>query len=92
MAESHVRAALGRLADAEHLLLHMGLYDGDYLVDWLGGVLKDIGIKATNFDITSEQQETLFMNGQNSARRWLDRQQALTRPGHHTTIGAAKRT
>jgi NTE family protein len=44
MAESHVRAALGRLADAEHLLLHMGLYDGDYLLEWLGGVLKDIGV------------------------------------------------
>lgn len=44
MAKSHVRAALGGLADAEHLLLHMGLYDGDYLLDWLGGVLKDIGV------------------------------------------------
>jgi NTE family protein len=44
MAVSHVRAALGGLADAEHLLLHMGLYDGDYLVSWLGGVLKDIGV------------------------------------------------
>jgi len=44
MARSHMRAALGGLADAEHLLLHMGLYDGDYLLDWLGGVLKDIGI------------------------------------------------
>ena len=44
MAKSHVRAALGGLADAEHLLLHMGLYDGDYLLDWLGGVLNDIGV------------------------------------------------
>jgi NTE family protein len=44
MAVSHIRAALGGVADAEHLLLHMGLYDGDYLLEWLGGVLKDIGI------------------------------------------------
>jgi NTE family protein len=45
MAKSRVRAALGGAADAEHLLLHMGLYDGDYLLDWLGGVLKDIGVE-----------------------------------------------
>jgi NTE family protein len=44
MAEGRVRAALGGLADAEHLLLHMGLYNGDYLVEWLGGVLNDIGV------------------------------------------------
>jgi NTE family protein len=44
MAKGHLRAALGGLGDAEHLLLHMGLYDGDYLIDWLGGVLTDIGI------------------------------------------------
>lgn len=43
-AVGHFRAALGGLGDAEHLLLHMGLYDGDYLIDWLGGVLADIGI------------------------------------------------
>lgn len=44
MAKGHLREALGGLGDAEHLLLHMGLYDGDYLLDWLGGVLSDIGI------------------------------------------------
>lgn len=44
MAKSRLRAALGGLADAEHLLLHMGIYDGDYLLDWLGGVLKEIGV------------------------------------------------
>ncbi|HXP21897.1 MAG TPA: patatin-like phospholipase family protein [Streptosporangiaceae bacterium] len=44
MAKSRLRAALGGMADAEQLLLHMGMYDGDYLVDWLGGVLKDIGV------------------------------------------------
>jgi NTE family protein len=44
MAKGHLRAALGGLGDAEQLLLHMGLYDGDYLLDWLGGVLTDIGV------------------------------------------------
>lgn len=44
MATGHIRAALGGIVDAEHLLLHMGLYDGDYLLEWLGGVLKDIGV------------------------------------------------
>lgn len=44
MAKGHLRAALGGLGDAQQLVLHMGLYDGDYLIDWLGGVLSDIGI------------------------------------------------
>src|SRR5436190_2039036 len=65
MAESHVRAALGRLADAEHLLLHMGLYDGDYLVDWLGGVLKDIGV--THFG-------DLRLNDPEANRMWTPQQ------------------
>ncbi|MGH3840499.1 MAG: patatin-like phospholipase family protein [Pseudonocardiaceae bacterium] len=42
--KSRLRAALGKVGDAERLLLHMGLYDGDYLIDWLGGVLRDIGV------------------------------------------------
>ena len=42
-AKSHLRKALGGLGDAQQLLLHMGLYDGDYLIDWLDGVLSDIG-------------------------------------------------
>ncbi|MGF7235595.1 MAG: patatin-like phospholipase family protein [Frankia sp.] len=43
MAASRVRAAWGIAGDAEHLLLHAGLYDGDYLIEWLGGVLNEIG-------------------------------------------------
>jgi NTE family protein len=43
MAKGHLREAMGGLGDAQHLLLHMGLYDGDYLIDWLSGVLSDIG-------------------------------------------------
>jgi NTE family protein len=42
-AKSHLRKALGGMGDAQQLLLHMGLYDGDYLIDWLDGVLTDIG-------------------------------------------------
>src|SRR5215472_16984948 len=44
MAKGHLRRALGGMGDAGQLLLHMGLYDGDYLIDWLGGVLSDIGV------------------------------------------------
>jgi NTE family protein len=39
-AEEH----LGILGEAEHLAVHMGIYDGDYLVQWLGGALEEIGI------------------------------------------------
>jgi NTE family protein len=42
--ESWLRRRFGRVGDAEHLLLHMGLYSGDYLVEWLGGLLDRIGI------------------------------------------------
>jgi NTE family protein len=33
-----------RLGDAVHLMRHMGLHDGDYLIEWLGRVLDGIGI------------------------------------------------
>lgn len=39
-AERH----LGPAAKAGHLALHMGIYDGDYLVDWLGDALSEIGV------------------------------------------------
>jgi NTE family protein len=39
-AERH----LGVAGEAAHLVLHLGVYDGDYLVEWLGGVLDDIGV------------------------------------------------
>ena len=44
MTKSHLRSTFGRVGEAERLLLHMGLYDGDYLIDWLGGALRDIGV------------------------------------------------
>ena len=34
----------GRVEAAAHLAMHMGLYDGRYLTDWLGDALKTIGV------------------------------------------------
>jgi NTE family protein len=42
--ERHTRL----VGEAGHLALHMGIYDGDYLVEWLGGALDSIGV--TTFD------------------------------------------
>lgn len=42
--KSPLRAALGRVGDAGQLLLHMGLYDGDYLLEWLGDLLRQLGV------------------------------------------------
>jgi NTE family protein len=39
-AERH----LGVVGEAGHLAIHDGIYDGDYLVEWLGGALEDIGV------------------------------------------------
>jgi NTE family protein len=43
----------------------MGLYDGDYLLDWLGGVLKDIGV--VHFG-------DLRLNDADADARWTDQQ------------------
>jgi NTE family protein len=32
------------VGEAGHLALHMGIYDGSYLVEWLGGALESIGV------------------------------------------------
>jgi NTE family protein len=42
MRKSHLRKVLGAVGDAEHLLLHMGMFDGDYLIEWLSGVLSEL--------------------------------------------------
>jgi NTE family protein len=42
--ESWLRQHAGVVGDAAHLMLHMGLYSGDYLVEWLGAILEKIGI------------------------------------------------
>jgi len=39
-----LRRALPFGANAMELLLHMGMYDGNYLVEWLGGELEKIGV------------------------------------------------
>ena len=44
MKNTGLRGKLGPLGAAAGLMVHMGLYDGDYLIEWLGGVLSDIGI------------------------------------------------
>jgi hypothetical protein len=36
--------------------------------------IDNAGIKATDFGITPQQQQTLFENGQNAARVWLQQQ------------------
>jgi NTE family protein len=44
VAKRGMRAALGMLGDLGHLVLHLGLHEGAYLVEWLGDVLRDIGV------------------------------------------------
>jgi NTE family protein len=39
-----LRRHLGAVGDAEALVFHDGLYTGDYLVEWLGGLLEQIGV------------------------------------------------
>jgi NTE family protein len=39
-----LRGKLGVIGKAEGLLFHMGIYDGDYLIEWLGNVLDNIGV------------------------------------------------
>jgi NTE family protein len=44
MAGDWTERHLGRLGQIGHLALHQGMYSGDYLVEWLGGALTDIGV------------------------------------------------
>ena len=44
MRNTGFRGKLGPVGNASGLLFHMGLYDGDYLIEWLGKVLADIGV------------------------------------------------
>jgi predicted acylesterase/phospholipase RssA len=41
--KSLLRRLSGNLGSAAHLLLDMGLYSGDYLVEWLSPILADLG-------------------------------------------------
>ncbi len=41
------RLRLGKLADATKLTMHMGLYSGDYLAEWLSPILRDeLGVQS----------------------------------------------
>jgi len=42
--ETGMRKHAGKLGDLHALMTRMGLYTGDYLVEWLGGILDSIGI------------------------------------------------
>jgi NTE family protein len=42
--KSLLRRLSGNLGSAAHLLLDMGLYSGDYLVEWLSPILADLGV------------------------------------------------
>ena len=44
MKNSGLRGKFGAVGDAAGLMIEMGLYDGDYLIEWLGKVLSDIGV------------------------------------------------
>ncbi|MCW2691529.1 MAG: patatin [Mycobacterium sp.] len=43
--ESFLESHLGAAGEIGELLLHMGIAKGDYLVEWLGGVLADLGVE-----------------------------------------------
>ncbi len=47
---------LGLLADAIAVVIEDGAYEGDYLRDWLGGVLKDLGV-STFGDLRHEDED-----------------------------------
>jgi NTE family protein len=45
MAKSALRSAFGVAGDATSLLFHHGLYESGYLVEWLGGILHELGVE-----------------------------------------------
>jgi NTE family protein len=58
-AESH----LGRFGEIGHLAFHQGMYSGEYLVTWLGGALRDIGITTFgDLAITDDPDSSLAEN------------------------------
>ncbi len=44
MAGDWAERHLGRFGEIGHLAFHQGMYSGDYLVEWLGGALADLGV------------------------------------------------
>jgi len=50
---------LGKIGDAIDLFTHEGIYDGKYLVDWLGGALNEIGVTTFGQLKTHDPQSSL---------------------------------
>jgi NTE family protein len=80
---SGLRGKLGAIGSAEGLLLHMGLFDGDYLVEWLGKVLHEIGVDHfsdlplddpdADHNLTKDQRYTLVVHTADITRKRLVR-------------------
>jgi NTE family protein len=83
MKNTGLRGKLGPLGEASGLVLHMGLYDGDYLIEWLGDQLGRIGV--THFsdlrlndpdadtNLTDAQKFTLVVHTSDVTRKRLVR-------------------
>jgi NTE family protein len=78
MKNAGFRGKLGPVGNASGLLFHMGLYDGDYLIEWLGKVLADIGVvhfsdlswddPGADSNLTAAQKYTLVVHTSDIAR------------------------
>jgi NTE family protein len=78
MEEGRLRSLLGPIGDVEQLLLHMGLYDGDYLVEWLDGILTELGVThfgdlkledpGADANLTEDQRYTLIVHTSDISR------------------------
>jgi NTE family protein len=74
-----LRGKLGGVGSAEELMLHMGLYDGDYLIEWLGKVLSDIGVNhfsdlalddpGADANLTADQRYSLVVHTADITRK-----------------------
>jgi NTE family protein len=84
MEKGRLRSALGIVGDAEHLVFHAGEYDGNYLNEWLGDVLQQIGIThfgdlKTPYDpqadphLTEQQRYSLVVHASDITRSKLVR-------------------
>jgi NTE family protein len=56
---SVIQHVLHKAGDMGALLLHQGIYDGNYLVEWLGGLLEDIGVTTFGQLRTEDSGSTL---------------------------------
>lgn len=100
-----LRGKLGALGSAEGLLLHMGLYDGDYLIEWLGNVLDGIGVShfsdlaledpGADANLTKDQRYSLVVHTSDITRKrvvrlpWDYRAYGLE-PGNQRIVDAVR--